>query len=82
MSAEIKLLANKNEGATSRDITGQTEKCRKTSSVFINVLQANKIISKNKKVILPTKLNIKKHITGNTYISFFGLRYFFLSFAL
>ena len=34
-TAEIKLLANENEGATSRDNTWQTEKCLFSSSGFI-----------------------------------------------
>ena len=50
----------------------ETEKCRYTSSVFIKVLQANKIISKYKKIFLPTYPNFKKHVTGNT-IFLFGL---------
>ena len=40
---------NVNEGATSHGTMWQTENCRYTSSVFIKALQANKIVSKNKK---------------------------------
>ena len=46
---------------------------RYTSSGFIRVLQANKIITKNKKIIRPTYPNFKKHVTGNTHIFLFGL---------
>ena len=37
------------------------------------VLQANKIIAKNKKIIRPTYPKFKKHVTGNTHIFLFGL---------
>ena len=37
------------------------------------VLQANKIIAKNKEIIRPTYPNFKKHVTGNTHIFLFGL---------
>ena len=42
--------------------------------VLENVLQANITISKNKKIILPTYHNFKKHVTGNTHIFLFGLK--------
>ena len=67
-SVEIKLLASEKEGGTSRDIMWQTEKWRYASSVFIKkVFQANRYISKNTKIFLPTYPNFKKHVTGNTY---------------
>ena len=37
------------------------------------VLQGNKIIAKNKKIIRPTYHNFKKHVTGNIHIFLFGL---------
>ena len=39
-----------------------------------NVLQANKIIAKNKIIIRPTYPNSKMHVTRNTHIFLFGLK--------
>ena len=42
------------------------------------VLQANKIIAKNKIIIRPTYPNLKKHVTRNTQNFLFGLMIFSL----
>ena len=43
---------------------------------YEKVLQANKIVSKYKKIILPIYPNFKNHVTGNTHIFLFGLSNF------
>ena len=56
-----------------------------TPVLFLSkVHQANKIISKNKKIILPAYPNFKKHVTGNAHIFLFGLiRFlFFVSYTI
>ena len=62
-----KLLAIENEGAMGRDTTWQTENVNIAVLFYKNILQANKIIAKNKKIIRPTYPNCKKQVTGNTY---------------
>ena len=46
--------------------------------ILQKVLQANKIISKNKNIFLPIYPNLTKHVTGNTHIFLLGLRLIYL----
>ena len=69
-SAEIKLSANENEGVTA--VTPRDKLKNVYFAVLFSqkVLQASKIITKNKIIIWPTYPIFKKHVTGNTH--FFG----------
>ena len=63
-----------NEGATSRDTTWQTEKCRYTSSVFIKSTSDKKNYYKNKTNIFYLPTLILKSMKPETRIFFlFGL---------
>ena len=70
-SADVKLLANEKEEATSRDTMWQTEKMLIFQFWFYKkYFRQIKLFQKIKKIILPTYPNFKKHVTGNTHVFF------------